>query len=164
MDKKTLYKLEGKRLKECLERCSMTQLEFCKRAGNYNTSSFNQILREDKERGIPDYLLSDWSKILGVDAGYFISEERFKSYDEYKGYNHLSEDWKQKLDFLKYGDFKIVNISMTDNDEIISYNIHDQKNINNIEISAMDMQAIKSQVHNYMRFLIYESLKGGDDK
>ena len=163
MDKETLHVLQGKRLKECLKRNNFTQAEFCRRANNYDKTSLSQILNEKrKDRGIPDYLLSEWSDILGVDAGFFVAGEGIESYEDYKGLNLAKAEWSEKADFLQYADYKIINIQLTANKRIESFNIFDRKTKQHFTISAEKMDAIKSRISEYIRFIMQSILKEGD--
>ena len=163
MDKETLHILQGRRLKECLKRNNISQAEFCRRAKNYDKTSLSQILNEKrKDRGIPDYLLSEWSDILGVDAGFFVAGEGIETYEDYKGLNLVKEEWLEKADFLQYTDYRIINMYLIDNKRIESFNIFDKKTKQHFTISAKKMDEIKSRISEYIRFIMQNALKEGD--
>jgi len=163
MDKELLNVLQGKRLRECLDRCHMSQKEFCRRAQNYNTSSFNQILNEKRtDRGIPPHYLAEWSDILGIDPGYFVAGEQYKTYDDFKGWNFAKSKWEEESSFLKKVNCRIINMNMVDNERIESYYIFNNDTKKSACISAKKMDEIKSRIIEYIKFIVQEAMKEGD--
>ena len=170
MKSEVLKALQGKRLKECLERCHLTQAEFSRKA-KYSPTSLNEIVKANGKRGVPDYLIAEWSEILGIDVGYFVSSEKIKSYDDYKGRKFAKDEWLKEADFLKYCNCKIINMQMVDNKEIVGYLIHSKDTGENIDITADEMRRLKMQISEYAKFIIQNLIsekksictrKGGD--
>ena len=161
MKKETFKALQGKRLKECLDRCHLSQAEFCRKA-NYSTTSLNEIVKANGKRGVPDYLIAEWSEILGVDAGYFVARDHIASYEDFKGWDFAKSEWINKADFLKYANCKIINMQMVDNKRIESYYIYNSDTKKSADISAKKMKDIESRITDYIKFIIQEAMKEGD--
>ena len=161
MKAETFKALQGKRLKECLDRCHLSQAEFSRKA-DYSTTSLNEIVKANGKRGVPDYLIAKWSEILGVDPGYFVVAEHIKSYADYEGLGIAKKEWKDKADFLKYANCKIINMQMVDNKRIESYYIYNSDTKKSADISAKKMKDIESRITDYIKFIIQEAMKEGD--
>ena len=160
--KKEMFKvLQGKRLKECLDLRNMSQAEFCRKV-DYSPTSLNEIVKANGKRGVPDYLIDKWSQVLGVDAGFFVAGESIETYEDYKGLNLAKAEWSEKAGFLQYADYKIINMYLIDNKRIESFYIFDKKTKQHFTISAETMDAIKSRISEYIRFIMQSTLKEGD--
>lgn len=161
MKKETFKALQGMRLKECLDRCHISQAEFCRKA-NYSTTSLNEIVKANGKRGVPDYLIAEWSEILGVDPGYFVARDHIKSYEDFKGFNIVKKEWAEKADFLKYANCKIINMIMTDNKRIESYSIYNNDIEKSADISARRMKKLEQDISDYIKYVVQNAMKEGD--